>query len=225
MAARGGLTGQTACARTPSWVSPLGSGSPFRPGPGARGSEGCSQRSAALGIRLPGGVTRATESSPRFLPLRLSEDGAVTDPEDGIRVGLGRSAQSCRASVEGQPAGRRGRASDTFSVDRAAEAVGPTISSGLKERPRLSSHKFQSHGNAQAHRRGYSNMRLRTWLGFWVVMRKRVWLGTTRCDADGVRTQLVLRQDGTVCQTAGAVVCDSRPGTVHPCWASKRNLS
>ena len=59
----------------------------------------------------------------------------------------------------------------------------------------------------------------------WVVMRKRVWLGTTRCDADGVRTQLVLRQDGTVCQTAGAVVCDSRPGTVHPCWASKRNLS
>ena len=166
MAARGGLTGQTACARTPSWVSPLGSGSPFRPGPGAQGSEGCSQRSAALGIRLPGGVTRATESSPRFLPLRLSEDGAGADPEDGIRVGLGRGAQSCRASVEGQPAGRRGRASDTFSVDRAAEAVGPTISSGLKERPRLSSHKFQSHGNAQAHRRGYSNMRLRTWLGF-----------------------------------------------------------
>ena len=77
MAARGGLTGQTACARTPSWVSPLGSGSPFRPGPGARGSEGCSQRSAALGIRLPGGVTRATESSPRFLPLRLSQDGSV----------------------------------------------------------------------------------------------------------------------------------------------------
>jgi len=138
----------------PSWVSPLGSGSPFRPGPGARGSEGCSQRSAALGIRLPGGVTRATESSPRFLPLRLSQDGGGADPEDGIRVGLGRGAQSCRASVEGQPTGRRGRASDTFSVDRAAEAVGPTISSGLKERPRLSSHKFQSHGNAQAHRRG-----------------------------------------------------------------------
>ena len=101
-------------------------------------------------------MTRATRSSPRFLPLRLSQDGAGADPEDGIRVGLGRGAQSCRASVEGQPAGRRGRASNTFSVDRAAEAVGPTISSGLKERPRLSSHKFQSHGNAQAHRRGYS---------------------------------------------------------------------
>ena len=154
VAAQGGLTARTACARTPSWVSPLGSGSPFRPGPGARGSEGCSQRSAALGIRLPGGVTRATESSPRFLPLRLSEDGAVTDPEDGIRVGLGRGAQSYRASVEGQPTGRWGSAPNTFSVDRAAGAVGPTISSGLKRRPRLSSHKFQSHGNAQAHRRG-----------------------------------------------------------------------
>jgi hypothetical protein len=59
----------------------------------------------------------------------------------------------------------------------------------------------------------------------WVVMRKHVWLDTTWCDADGVRTQLVLRQDGTVCQTAGAVVCDSRPGAVHPCWASKRFLS
>jgi hypothetical protein len=31
-----------------------------------------SRRSTALGIRLPGVVTRATESSPRFLPLRLS---------------------------------------------------------------------------------------------------------------------------------------------------------
>jgi hypothetical protein len=61
--------------------------------------------------------------------------------------------------------------------------------------------------------RFFANMRLRT----CVVMRKRVWLGTTRCDADGVRTQLVLRQDGTVCQTADAVVCDSRPGAVHPC--------
>jgi hypothetical protein len=49
-----------------------------------------------------------------------------------------------------------------------------------------------------------------------VVMRIRVWLNTARCDADGVRTQLVLGQDGTVCQTAGAVVCDSRPGAIHP---------
>jgi hypothetical protein len=137
-------------------VSPMGSGSPFRPGPGARGSEGCSQRSAALGIRLPGGATRATKSSQLFLPLRLSQDGTGADPEDGLRVGLDRGAQSCRASVEGQPAGRRGSAPKTFSVDRAAGAAGPTISSRLKERPRLSSHKFQSHGNAQAHRRGYS---------------------------------------------------------------------
>jgi hypothetical protein len=75
----------------------------------------------------------------------------------GLRVGLGRGAQSYRASVEGQPADRRGRAPNTISVDRAAGAVGPTISSGLKKRPRLSSHKFQSHGNAQAHRRSYSN--------------------------------------------------------------------
>jgi hypothetical protein len=36
---------------------------------------------------------------------------------------------------------------------------------------------------------------------------------TYLCDADGVRTQQVLRQDGamTVCQTAGATLCDSRP--------------
>ncbi len=156
MAALGGLTGQTACARTPSWVSPLGSCSPFRPGPGARGNEGCSRRSAALGIRLQGSATRATKSSPRFLPLRLSQDGAGADREDGLRVDLGRGAQSSRASVEGQPTGRLGSAPNTFSVDRAAGAVGPTILSGLKEHPRLFSHKFQSHCNAQAHRRGYS---------------------------------------------------------------------
>ncbi len=29
-----GLTWSTSCARTPSWVSPLGSGSPFQQGPG-----------------------------------------------------------------------------------------------------------------------------------------------------------------------------------------------
>ena len=133
-----GLTGQTACARTPSWVSPLGSCSPFRPSPEAQGSEGFGRRSAALGIRLPGGATRATRSSPRFLPLCLSQDGAGADPEDGLRVGLGRGAQSYRASVEGQPTGCRGRVPNTFSVDRAAGAAGPTISSGLKERPRLS---------------------------------------------------------------------------------------
>ncbi len=164
VAALGGLTGQTACARTPSWVSPLGSGSPFRPGPRARGSEGCSQHSAALGIRLPGGATRATKSSQRFLPLRLSQDGAGADPEDGLRVGLGRGAQSCRASVGGQQAGRRGRAPNTFSVDLAAGAAGPTISSSLKGRPRLSSHKFQSHCNEQAHQRCYSTTR---WLTSW----------------------------------------------------------
>jgi len=211
VAARGGLTGQTACARTPSWVSPLGSGSPFRPGPGARGSEGCSQRSAALGIRLPGGVTRATESSPRFLPLRLSEDGAGADPEDGIRVGLGRSAQSCRASVEGQPAGRRGSGSHNLvRVEGAPTSVQPQV-----PKPRQCASappRLIEHAPSDVAR-------------IWVVMRKRVWLGTTRCDADGVRTQLVLRQDGTVCQTAGAVVCDSRPGTIHPRWASQRFLS
>jgi hypothetical protein len=64
LAARSGLTGQTACARTPSRVSPLGSGFLVTAGPGP-GSEGYSRRSAALGIRLPGGLSRATESSPR----------------------------------------------------------------------------------------------------------------------------------------------------------------
>jgi len=150
VAALGGLTDQTACAWTPSWVSPLGSGSPFRPGPGAREV----RVAASVALLLASGCREVRPG--RLTPARCSSLSVFhgADPEDGLRVGLGRGAQSCRASVEGQPAGRRGRASNTFSVDRAAEAVGPTISSGLKERPRLSSHKFQSHGNAQAHRRG-----------------------------------------------------------------------
>ncbi len=47
----------------------------------------------------------------------------------------------------------------------------------------------------------------------WIsmVLRRRVCAYTARCDADGIRIQLVLRQDGTVCQTACAVECDSRP--------------
>ncbi len=53
-----------------------------------------------------------------------------------------------------------------------------------------------------------------------VVMRIRVWLNTALCNAYGVQTQLVLRQDCTVLQTAGAVVCDSRPGAIHPCRAA-----
>ena len=39
---------------------------------------------------------------------------------------------------------------------------------------------------------------------------------TVQCNAGGVRTQQVLRQDGTVCQTAGAVVCDSHPAVAAP---------
>ena len=58
----------------------------------------------------------------------------------------------------------------------------------------------------------FLNLRLRTWPG---RERFRASAGmcryTVQCDAGGVRTQQILRQDGTVCQTAGAVVCDSRP--------------
>ncbi len=73
----------------------------------------------------------------------------------GLRVGLGQNVQSSRVSVEGQPIGRWGSAPNTFSVGRAARAVGPTILIWLKGKSRLSSHKFQSHGKAQAHRRGF----------------------------------------------------------------------
>ncbi len=48
-------------------------------------------------------------------------------------------------------------------------------------------------------------------IGTLMGKRGRKCVDTLRCDADEVRTQQVLRQDGTVCQTAGAIVCDSRP--------------
>ena len=54
--------------------------------------------------------------------------------------------------------------------------------------------------------------RMRTFPGKRDSMRRY----TVRCDTGGVRTQQVLRQDGTVCQTAGAVVCDSRPAVAAP---------
>ena len=48
---------------------------------------------------------------------------------------------------------------------------------------------------------------------------------TVRCDAGGVRTQQVLRQDGTVCQTAGAaaVVSDSRHAVAQ--WLRRRPVT
>ncbi len=45
----------------------------------------------------------------------------------GLRVCLGRNSRSSQASVEGQSTGHWGRAPGTFSVGRAARAVGPTI--------------------------------------------------------------------------------------------------
>ncbi len=77
-----GLRDQSACARTPSWVSPLGSGSPFQPCPGPK-KWGSSQRSTALGIRLSGGLSRATKSSPRAPLSVLYRMAMCADLGDG----------------------------------------------------------------------------------------------------------------------------------------------
>ena len=65
------------------------------------------------------------------------------------------------------------------------------------------------------------NLRLRTWLRYQCALlgkRSHKCVDTLWCDAYGVRTQQVLRQDGTVCQTAGAIVCDSRPVQLCQCF-------
>jgi hypothetical protein len=75
----------------------------------ARRSEGSSQRSTALGIRLSGGLSRATKSSPRASVSVFHRMAMSLILRTGLRVGPNRSGPTPRASVEGQPTGRCGR--------------------------------------------------------------------------------------------------------------------
>ena len=63
----------------------------------------------------------------------------------------------------------------------------------------------------------YQNLRLRTWLGCDRFRASAIACVGTRCGAMPVGFEpQVLRQDGTVCQTAGTVVCDSRRAVAAP---------
>ena len=141
-----GITSQTACARTRE-----GSGFPFPPGPGPRGVK-VSQLAPLLSIRLSEGSSRATWSSPR----------AFLSVGDGMLPILRRVSESAWAEAARLPgqAWRDNRlAAEAVPLTRIAWAVPPgqwvpQSWSESKCRPRLSSHKFHSHGNVQAQRRG-----------------------------------------------------------------------
>ncbi len=104
-------------------------------------------------------ITDVASGSQEVCPERLSpaqgsslsvflEDGDEAHTEDGTPSlpGPKRSIlQSKRGRTAGWPLGQ------CRSVRSAPRAEGAAILEGLKGRPRLSSHKFQSHG---AHRRG-----------------------------------------------------------------------
>jgi hypothetical protein len=114
----------------------------------AQRSEGSSQRSTALGIRLSGGLSRTTKSS-LLASLSVFHRMAMSlILRTGLRVGPNRTQLPEQAWRDNR------QAAGAIPRSRAARAAGPTILIGLKGRPRLSSHNFQSHGNVQAHRRG-----------------------------------------------------------------------
>ena len=124
---------------------------PFPPGPGPRGVKG-SQLARLLSIRLSEGLSRATKSSPR----------AFLSVEGGMLPTLRRVSESAwaeAARLPGQAWRDNQLAAEAVPLTRIAWAVPPEQRvpqswSESKCRPRLSSHKFQSHGNVQAHRRG-----------------------------------------------------------------------
>jgi hypothetical protein len=137
----------------PHWgLAPLSRQIPTSPGPG--------------GARVPAsGALLLASGRLEVCPGRLGPASGPPPPsftrmalsrilKTGLRVCPNRSSPTPRASVEGQPTGRWGRAPNTCSVDSAARAAGPTILVRPKGRPRLSSHKFQSHCNVQAHLHG-----------------------------------------------------------------------
>ena len=141
-----GLLVKSACARARE-----GSGFPFPPGPGPRGVKG-SQLARLLSIRLSEGLSRATKSSPRaFL--------SVGDGKCLVQRRVSESAWAEAARRPGQAWRDNRLAAEAVPLTRIAWAVPPgqwvpQSWSELKCRPRLSSHKFQSHGNVQAHRSG-----------------------------------------------------------------------
>jgi hypothetical protein len=74
----------------------------------ARRSEGSGQCSTALGIRLSGGLSRATKSSLLASPSVFQRMVLSPILRTGLRVGPNRSSPTPRGSVERQPTGRWG---------------------------------------------------------------------------------------------------------------------
>jgi hypothetical protein len=115
----------------------------------ARRSEGSSRRSTAIGIRLSGSLSRATKSSP-LASLSVFQRMALS-----LILMTGSESANTEAALLPEQAWRDNRlAARADPESHAARAVGPTILVGLNGRPRLSSHKSQSHGNVQAPCRG-----------------------------------------------------------------------
>jgi hypothetical protein len=115
----------------------------------ARTSEGSSQRSTALSIRLSGGWSRATKSSQRASLSVFHEDCAVADPEDG-------APSRPKPKQPYSPSKRGGTTDWPLGPFPRAMPPGQRVHNLGRSKgcPRLSSHKFQSHCNVQAHRRG-----------------------------------------------------------------------
>jgi hypothetical protein len=106
-----GLRGHTpAPGRRPGFQVPTRVRLPFPAGPGPI----CwsSQHSTALGIRLSGGLSRATKSSQRASLSVLHRMVMCADPEDG-RSESARSKRP-RASVMGHSTGRWGRSQESY---------------------------------------------------------------------------------------------------------------
>jgi hypothetical protein len=115
-----------------------------------------------------GGVVPGDRIQPAVPPLRLCQgvrarlevagsprSKSLRPLGTGFRVGPTPKQLLPSASVVGRGAGARAVAPNPFRVARTVAAAGPTSRlDGDRECPHLSGHKFQSHGTAQAPRRG-----------------------------------------------------------------------
>jgi hypothetical protein len=108
-----GLRDQTACARTPSWVSHWGPAPLFNRAR-ARRSEG----PASVALLLASGCREVCPGrpSPASGPPSPSFKGWLCARilRTGLRVGPNRNGPTLRASVEGQPTGRWGHSRKSF---------------------------------------------------------------------------------------------------------------